>query len=99
MTNKDKIYKQIVANLKDKGATHISVYGSFARGQEKKDSDIDLLVEFKNRKKTSLLDLVEIENALKEKLGRKVDLQSRKSISPYIIPFIEKDEVTIYSQN
>jgi predicted nucleotidyltransferase len=53
------------------------VFGSVARGQERPDSDIDLLIDFAE--------------ALDTELHRKVDLVLSRSVSPYFCPFIEAD--------
>ncbi len=81
--------------LKDKGAKKVAVFGSYVRGEEKPESDIDVIVEFSIRK--SLLDLVIIERELTEALGIKVDLLSEKSISPYMINAIKREMKVIYS--
>lgn len=94
MMRKSDVYKIIRANLEREGAKKISLFGSFARGEIRLDSDIDILVEFKERK--SLFEIVRIERELSEKLGIKVDLLTEKSISPYIIPHIKKEMVVIY---
>ena len=57
-------------------------------------SDIDILVEFSERK--SLLDLVRIERELSEALSIKVDLLTEKSISPYLIDRIKSEMEVIY---
>ena len=92
--NHDKLYKKIETYLAKKGAIKISIFGSYSRGEETKNSDIDILVVFSDRK--SLFDLVEIEDELEELLGIKVDLLTEKSISPYLIDDIRKEMVVIY---
>jgi predicted nucleotidyltransferase len=57
-------------------------------------SDLDILVQFSGRK--SLLDIVRIERELGESTGVKVDLQTEKSMSPYLKPYIEKDLLVLY---
>ncbi len=49
----------------------IGLFGSFSRGEQNENSDIDLLVDFEPG--ADLFDLIELENYLVEKLGRKVD--------------------------
>ena len=56
----------------------LGIFGSFARNEQNADSDIDLLVKFKNT--PSLLQLIKIENDLSKKLGFKVDLITEGSI-------------------
>ena len=72
------IKKQIVPILKRQGVTKAALFGSAARGEMKKRSDIDLLVNL--RKDKTLLDLVGLKLELEEKLGRKVDVLTYNGI-------------------
>lgn len=81
-------------SLTKEGAKKIALFGSYARKQQKTNSDIDILVEFKKRK--SFLDLVRIERELSKKAGVKIDLLTEKSVSPLIIGNIKKDMEVIY---
>ncbi|HIC93378.1 MAG TPA: hypothetical protein EYP09_03910 [Anaerolineae bacterium] len=92
--NREEVFEKIVQVLKDRGARKIAIFGSFVRGEEKPESDIDVIVEFAGRK--SLLELVRIERELSEALGIKVDLLTEKSISPYLIDTIKKEMEVIY---
>lgn len=90
----DIIYKTVTSILASHGAKKISIFGSYARGEADPGSDIDIIVEFSERK--SLLDIVGIEQELSEALGMKVDLLTEKSISPYLVDRIKKEMVVIY---
>ena len=90
----DEKIKEAVEMLKRHGAKEIKIFGSYVRDEAREDSDLDILVEFSERK--SLLDLVGIEQELEEALGIKVDLLTRKSISPYLIDRIEKEAVVVF---
>ena len=72
----------------------LSVFGSFARGEDRTDSDIDLLVEFSAPK--GLFDLVALEIQLSELLGRKVDLLTEQSVSPYLRDSIRLDARVLF---
>jgi hypothetical protein len=65
------------------GVLEIGLFGSFARGEQTPESDVDLLVEFTPQQHTfdSFMDLSFFLEAL---LGRKVELLTRESLSPYI---------------
>ena len=66
------ILKKELPYLKDKyGVERIVLYGSFAKGKQKKKSDIDILVDLR---KTLGLEFVELADRLEEILGRKVDV-------------------------
>lgn len=71
----------------------VGVFGSYARGEQKAQSDLDLLIDFNYR--MNLLDLIGLEQELTEKLGIKVDLITVKSMHQSVKPFIEKDLVRI----
>jgi len=75
---------------------YLGIFGSYARGEQKPGSDLDLIVEFND--KISLLDLVHIQNDLKDKLHIEIDLHTRKSISKYMIHDIEHEVVTVYEE-
>lgn len=94
MMNREEIFKKITQELINRGVKKIAVFGSYARKEEKPESDIDIVAEFLGRK--SLLELVRIERELSEVLGIKVDLLTEKSISPYLIDTIRKEMEIIY---
>lgn len=92
--DRNKLFDTIVANLKKSGAKKIALFGSYARHEEKKNSDIDILVSFNKTK--SLMELVEIQNDLEKLTGKKIDLLTEKSISPYLISRIKNEMVKLY---
>jgi len=66
------ILRKELPYLKDKyGVERIILYGSFAKGNQKKKSDIDILVDLR---KTLGFEFVALADTLEEKLGRKVDV-------------------------
>ena len=89
----DEIIDKLVSILKKHGAKKIGIFGSYARGEQKETSDLDVIVEFEKRK--SLLEIVGIEQELEDALGIKVDLLTRASISPYLIERIEKESKVV----
>lgn len=88
--------KEILPILKRQGVAKAAFFGSFARGEAKKKSDVDLLVQFKGEK--SLLDLVELRFELEKKLGKKIDLLTYNSIHPRLRKYILKDQKMIYGK-
>lgn len=61
---------------------NLEVFGSYIRGEQKKGSDLDVLVEFS--KTIDLFTYIELENYLSEKLGVKVDLVMKDTLKPRI---------------
>ncbi len=90
----NKIIDKLVSILKKHGAKKIEIFGSYARGEHTKRSDLDIIVEFEKRK--SLLELVGIEQELEDTLNMKVDLLTKASISPYLIKRIEKESKVVF---
>jgi len=73
----------------------IGIFGSYARGENRKGSDLDILIKFKE--KISLLKLVQIEQELTDKIGIPIDLVTENSLkNPLLKQYIEKDLITIY---
>ena len=77
------IKRRIKPILKRHNVKKAAVFGSYARGEEKKKSDIDILIEYEDDSK-SLLDFVRLKLELEEKLGKKVDLVEYSAIRPRI---------------
>lgn len=75
------------------GVRSIRVFGSFARGEETVDSDIDLLVELEPKR--SLLDMISMKHEIEDLTGRKVDVVTAKGISPYLVEQVTKEAVPL----
>ena len=71
------------------------LFGSFARGDASSDSDVDLLVTFKNDIPIGLK-FVNIISTLEKILNRHVDLVEENSLLPWIKPIVEKERILIY---
>ena len=64
------------------GARNVRVFGSVARGDDRPDSDLDLLVDVEAGR--TLLDVIGLEQDLEQLLGRKVDVLTEDGLSPYL---------------
>jgi len=71
----------------------LGIFGSFVRGEQKKRSDIDILVEYSEL--PDLLKLIELENRLQKLLKRKVDLIEKSGIRTELKERILKEVVYI----
>jgi uncharacterized protein len=76
----------ILRIAKTNGATRVRIFGSFARGTARPDSDVDVLVDLKPG--SDLFDLIAIKQGLEDLLGREVHVVTEAAISPYF-----RDEV------
>ncbi|MDD2366687.1 MAG: nucleotidyltransferase family protein [Desulfuromonadaceae bacterium] len=83
--------------MRQHGAEKIGVFGSYARNEAGPDSDLDLMVWFKEQK--SLLGVIRIERELSELLGVKIDLLTEHAVSPHLIDRICCAEVSIVIRN
>lgn len=91
--NVEEIKKKIIPILKRHGVTRAGIFGSVVRGEETKESDIDVLVEIESR--MSLLDFVGLKLELEDALGKRVDLGEYSTIKPIIREQILSEEVAI----
>ena len=88
--------KKLIEICRAHGARRVGVFGSVARGEERPDSDLDLVVRF--QKPRGFLAIVRLERELSEALGRKVDLLTEGAISPYIRVRIQDDLRVVYEE-
>jgi hypothetical protein len=90
------IKRKVFPILKRQGVSRAALFGSAARGEAKKNSDIDMLIKI--RKGKSLLDIVRLKLELEEKLGRKVDLVEYSAIRPSLKEIILREQKIIYER-
>ncbi len=89
----EEIMKAIIPILKKNGVVRAGIFGSYARGEQKKGSDLDILIEISGKK--SLLDIVRMERELEERVGKKVDTVEYCTIHPRLKGQILKEEVPV----
>jgi predicted nucleotidyltransferase len=89
-----KILKENEVILREKfKVKEIGIFGSFVRGEQKKRSDLDILVEFEEP--ISLFEFMDLEDYLKKIVGVKVDLVSKKALKPRIGKHILEEVIYI----
>jgi uncharacterized protein len=91
--DKQEIFALLTRNepeLQRLGVRRCGLFGSFARGEQNDQSDVDILVEFEEGQKT-FDNFMALAFFLEDLLGRKVDLLTPESLSPYIGPHILKE--------
>ncbi|HII01147.1 TPA: nucleotidyltransferase family protein [Methanosarcinaceae archaeon] len=78
-----KKLQEMLPELKQKyHVSYLGVFGSYVRGEQKAESDLDVLVEFS--KTPTIFKFVNLENYLSEALGVKVDLVMKDALKPNI---------------
>ena len=90
---KEEVLELIRSNqgkIRSYGVRKLGLFGSFVRGKQKPESDIDLLVEFQQDKK-SFDNFIQLAFFLEEILERRVELITIDALSPYIGPHIIRE--------
>ncbi len=87
------IKNKAIPILKEAGVTRSSIFGSYVRGEERENSDIDMLVDFPKEK--SLFDFVELQLKLEDVLNKKVDLGEYKTLKPRIKDRVLSEQIQI----
>jgi len=89
----ESIKKKIAPILKRQGVLKAAIFGSFARGEEKKSSDVDLLLKISKNK--TFFDLLNLKFELEQKLNRKVDIVEYETLHPLIKEGVLKEQKKI----
>jgi len=88
----EEIKRKIIPTLKKYNIKKAGIFGSYARGDFKKNSDVDILIQPPSNMG---LEFVGMGIELEKKLKKKVDLITYKYISPYLKKYILEDEIRI----
>ncbi|MBU0701169.1 nucleotidyltransferase family protein [bacterium] len=79
----EQIIQKNKKELKEKyGLKEIGIFGSYAKGEQDKNSDVDMLVEVE--RPMGFVKFIKLENHLSQILGIKADLVTKKALKPYI---------------
>ena len=74
------------------------LFGSFARGEETPESDVDILVEFDHGQPIGLLRYAGMWREIEERIGRKVDLVEEGTLMPFAVESANRDKQLIYER-
>lgn len=85
-----RLIREHESDIKTFGVRRLGVFGSFARNQQGKDSDVDILVEFESGRKT-YDNFIYLAFFLEDIFKRRVELVTPDALSPYIGPNIMKE--------
>lgn len=88
-----EIKKKALPVLKQAGVKSSSIFGSYARGESRENSDVDFLVDLPRGK--SLFDLVDLQMKLEDALGQKTDVVTYKSLNPLLKERILSEQIKI----
>ncbi len=84
------------AELRRFGVAHAAVFGSVARGEERPDSDVDVLVELDAQRPIGIFDYARLRLYVDEILGGSVDVANRKTLKPLLRDQILHDAVNAF---
>jgi len=74
------------------------VFGSYARGEETRKSDVDVLVRFDKNAAITLMDYAGIMNSLSDYLRKKVDLVQEGTLYKFAQESVERDKILVYER-
>lgn len=95
----NRFFEQIKGYLKTQPIKKMWVFGSFSRGEERPDSDIDLLVQYdRENNSVGLFTIIRIQQQLQEMLGRKIDLVEEGTLMPFAVESANHDKILIYER-
>ncbi len=90
---------QIIANyFKTQPVLKAWLFGSFARGEEKPWSDLDILVQYDRSQSIGLLKIAGMQLDLEDLLGREVDLVENGTLRPWAIESVNREKQLIYER-
>ena len=75
------------------------VFGSYARGEESRRSDIDIMVRFERNATITLIDYARIMNDLSDFLHKKVDLVQEGTLYNFAKESVEQEKILVYERN
>ena len=97
--SRNDIISSVREYFKDQPVQRAWIFGSYARGEETPDSDIDLLVVFDHQNaEIGLMEYVRMINDLTNRLGRQVDLVEDGTLLPFAKESAERDKQLIYER-
>ena len=97
-TGNRKMLNQIQKCLSNYPVERAWLFGSYSRGEEKDESDIDILVKYDSNVAISLFTISKIMVQLSKVLGRKVDLVEEDALLPFASASVNKDKILIYER-
>ena len=92
----EEVKEKVVPILQRHGVTYAAVFGSLARGEDRPQSDVDILVRL--GRPTGMIGYMLLVESLEECLQRKVDVVTEQSLNKYVRPYVLPDLKIIYEK-
>ncbi|MBO4475310.1 MAG: nucleotidyltransferase domain-containing protein [Bacteroidales bacterium] len=94
----DRLLPKIQTVLEGQPVVRAWLFGSFSRGEESPQSDIDILVEYDENARVTLLTISRIRTRLSDAVGRSVDVVEKDCLLPFAVESAERDKIIIYER-
>ena len=96
--NIQQMILQIQAIFANQPVKKAWLFGSYSRGEERPDSDVDIMVEYVASEELSLMQISRMKNSLSKLLNKRVDLVEEGCLLPFAVDSIYKDRILIYEK-
>jgi len=90
--------KKIAEYFKTQPVLKAWLFGSYSRGEERPDSDVDILVRYDENARISLMTIAHMMNELRKAINRRVDLVEEDCLLPFAKESVERDKYLIYER-
>lgn len=88
--------RKLKRDLEREGVTHVALFGSRARRDNRPDSDVDLLIDIDEARKFSLIDLVGVAQKVEDHLGLPANIFMRRSLAPDFVACVRREQVPVF---
>src|SRR5215472_8862027 len=79
--------------LRARGVSHAALFGSRARGDNRADSDIDIMIEFDPAARITVFDYAGLKEYIADLFDGRVDVVNRDGLKPYVKPTATSDAI------
>lgn len=96
LMKRDEVIRQLrdrEAELRSQGVTHAALFGSVARGEDRPESDINIMVELAPEARIGLFQYIGIVHFLEDMFAGRVDVANRDGLKPLVRPAIEREAI------
>ena len=93
-----QMIQQIAEYFKTQPVLKAWLFGSYSRGEQRPDSDVDILVQYDREQPIGLLRISKMQLMLEHLLGKEVDLVDQETLFPWVEDNVNQDKKLIYAR-